>query len=70
MSTIFQPPVFAGLVENLKQHRQGVEKEICVQKSMYLNTNPVVLSVYVLEICLISMKANFSNPIISYQFQQ
>ena len=33
MSTIFQPPVFAGLVENLKQHGEGVEKEICVQKT-------------------------------------
>ena len=51
MSTIFQPPVFAGLVENLKQHREGAEKETCVQKSVHLNTNPMVLSVYVLEIC-------------------
>ena len=41
MSTIFQP-VFAGLVENLKQHREGAQNEICVQKSVYLNTNPMV----------------------------
>ena len=40
MSTIFQPPVLAGLVENLKQHREGAEKGICVQKSVYLNTKP------------------------------
>ena len=69
MSTIFQPPVFAGLVENLKQHREGAEKGTCTQKSVHLNTNPMVLSVYVLEICLIWTKANISNPIISYQFQ-
>ena len=53
MSTIFQPPVFAGLIENLKQHRGGTEKETYLQKSVYLNTNPMVLSVYVLEIYLI-----------------
>ena len=53
MSMIFQPLVFVGLVENLKQQREGVGKEICVQKSVYLNANPMVLSVYVLEICLI-----------------
>ena len=53
MSTMFQPPVFAGLVENLKQHREGAEKGTCIQKSVHLNTNPMVLSVYLLEICLI-----------------
>ena len=35
MSTIFQPPVFAGLIENLKQHRGGTEKETCLQKSVF-----------------------------------
>ena len=70
MSTIFQPPVFAGLVENLKQYREGAEKETCVQKSVYLNINPTVLSICVLENYLILTKANISNRIISYQFQQ
>ena len=46
MSTIFQPPVFAEIVENLKHHREGAQKEICVQKSVYLNANPMILVLF------------------------
>ena len=39
MSTLFQPPVFAGLVENLK-HRNKAEKEICTEKGSFQIESP------------------------------